>query len=296
MQFFFFLLCFVFTGWLHFQTPASYTSEKVRDNDCSRANTVRKTVEEKMKSACSSADALNLLADLALSVSYDQVPPQPNEALDKNPKESLKKSDLERVFSSANQESVLHALLRTPAAKAIQPLKSSSSPPLTDSELIDLMSKEHNYSLPPSSCLLLDLPGTTFQVQPLSGTTGLLNHHQTVHGNGVKTLHQSVIHDDTSEHSKTSEYLHRHKQKFRHSRTFVIKDSSIEVTRKWEENYDFNLDSKFTSDPKNRGIIRALHGYGICATFKIYIFDLISVLYFLVVVNLTFFLWIYHFQ
>lgn len=270
-SFSFFLLCFVFTGWLHFQTPASYTSAKVTDNDCSRDNTVRKTVEEKMKSACSSADALNLLADLALSVSYDQVPPQSNEALDKNPKESLKKSDLERGFSSADQESVLHALLKTPAAKTIQPLKSSSSPPLTDGELIDLMSKEHNYSLPPSSCLLLDLPGTTFQVPPLSGTTGLLNHHQTVHGNGVKTLHQSVIHDDTSEHSRTSEYLHRNKQKFKHSRTFVIKDGSIEVTRKWEENYDFSLDSRFTSDPKNRGIIRALHGYGICAIFKIYI-------------------------
>uniref|UniRef100_A0A3Q2ZP21 Uncharacterized LOC108230070 n=1 Tax=Kryptolebias marmoratus TaxID=37003 RepID=A0A3Q2ZP21_KRYMA len=232
-----------YLGWLHFQTPACYTSEKVTDNDCSRDNTVRKTVKEKMKRACSSTDALNLLADLALSVSYDQVPPQPNEALDKNPNESLKKCDLKKGLSSADQESVLHALLKTPAAKAIQPLESpSSSPPLGDSELIALISKEHNYSLPPSSCLLLGLPGTTFQVPPLSGSTGLLNHHQTV------------------EHNRTSEYLQRHKQKFRHSRTFVIKDGSIQVTRKWQEKYDFSLDSRFTSDPKNRVIIRALHG------------------------------------
>lgn len=261
-SFSFFLLCFVFTGWLHFQTPACYTSEKVTENDCSSD----KTVQEKMKSACSSTDALNLLADLALSVSYDQVPLQPNEALDKNPNESLKKCDPDKGLSSAEQESVLHALLKTPpAAKVIQPVESpSQSSPLGDNELIALVSKEHNYSLPPSSCLLLDLPGTTFQVLPVSGSTRLLNHHQSMYGSGAKTLHPSVIQDDISECIRTSEYSQRHKQKFRYSRTSVIIDGSIKVTRKWHENYNFNLDSRFTSDPKSRVVIRALHGYVIC--------------------------------
>lgn len=260
-----FLLCFVFTGWLHFQTPACYTREKVTENDCSSDNTVRKTVQEKMKSACSSTDALNLLADLALSVSYDQVTLQPNEALDKNPNESLKKCNPKEGLSSVEQESVLHALLKTPVAKVIQPVKSSSrSSSLGDNELFALISKEHNYSLPPSSCLLLDLPGPTFQVLPVSGSTRLLNHHESMYGSGAKTLHPSVIQDDTCEYIRTSEYSQSHKQKFKYSRTSVIKDGSIKVTRKWQENYNFNLDSRFTSDPKNRVVIRALHGYVIC--------------------------------
>ncbi|XP_013872588.1 uncharacterized protein tasor2 [Austrofundulus limnaeus] len=248
--------------WLHFQTPACYTTEKVTENDCSSDNTVRKTVEEKMKSACSSTDALNLLADLALSVSYDQVPLQPNEALDKNPNESLKKCDPKKGLSSSEQESILHALLKTPpAAKFIQPVTSpSQSSPLGDDELIALVSKEHDYSLPPSSCLLLDLPGTTFQVLPVSGSTRLLNHHQSMYGSGDNTLHPSVIQYDSSEYLRTSEYSQRHKQKFRYSRTSVIKDGSIKVTRKCQENYNFNLDSQFTSDPKSRVVIRALHG------------------------------------
>uniref|UniRef100_A0A1A8GP93 Family with sequence similarity 208, member B n=1 Tax=Nothobranchius korthausae TaxID=1143690 RepID=A0A1A8GP93_9TELE len=45
------------------------------------------------------------------------------------------------------------------AANAIQPLECPSpSPHVGNSELIGFISKEHNYSLPPSSSLLLDLP------------------------------------------------------------------------------------------------------------------------------------------
>ncbi|XP_015819489.1 protein TASOR 2 isoform X2 [Nothobranchius furzeri] len=246
--------------WLHFQTPACYTAEKVTHSDCSSDNTVRKTVEEKMKSACSSTDALNLLADLALSVSNGQVPPQPNQALEIIPKESMK-CELTKALSSADHESVLHALLKNTAANAIQPLECPSpSPHVGNSELIGFISKEHNYSLPPSSSLLLDLPGATFQVQPLSGSTGLLNHHQSMHSNEVRTPQPSFIQEYLWENNRTPDYFHRHRQKFKHSRTFDFKDGSIQVTRKWQENYDFNLDSRFTSHPKDQVIIRALHG------------------------------------
>lgn len=269
---FFFLLCFVFTGWLHFQTPACFASEKLKYKECTRDNSVSKTFEEKMNSACSSTDALNLLADLALSVSNDQVPPQPDPALERKPETSLKKCDLAKDVASAEQDSVLHALLRQPAARPPQPLESPSPRHLMgDSELVGLVSKEHAYSLPQSSSLLLDLPGTPFQVSPLSGSTRLLHHHQTVYGDGFKTLHPSVGQDDRSEHThRTSEYLKKHmvrRRKFRHSRTFVNKDGSFQVTTQWKENYDFNLDSKFTSDSKDRAIIRALHGYVHCVSY-----------------------------
>ncbi|XP_069019683.1 protein TASOR 2 isoform X1 [Embiotoca jacksoni] len=247
--------------WLHFQTPASFASEKLKNKDCTRD----KTVKEKMTSAYSSADALNLLADLALGASNDQALPQPNPALEKEPETSLKKSDLTEGFTSPDQESVLHALLRKPAATFIPPLESPSPSRLVgESELVDVVSKEHSYSLPPSSSLLLGLPGTPFQAPPLSGSTRLLHHHQTMYGHGIKPLHHSVGQEDRSEHNdSTQEDLKKYiirRQKFRYSRTFVDKEGSVQVTRQWQENYDFNLDSKLTVDSKNKAIIRALHG------------------------------------
>ncbi|XP_049929954.1 uncharacterized protein tasor2 isoform X2 [Epinephelus moara] len=105
---------------------------------------------------------------------------------------------------------------------------------------------------------------TPFQVSPLSGSTRLLHHHQTMYGDGINTLHPSISQDDRSEQNhRTPEYLKRymgHRRKFRQSRTFVSKDGSIQVTKQWKENYDFNLDSKFTSDSKDKTIVRALHG------------------------------------
>ena len=269
----FFLLCFVFTGWLHFQTPACFASEKLKYKECTRDNSVRKTVKEKMNSACSSTDALNLLADLALSANNDQVPPQPDAALERKPETSLKKCDLTKDVTSAEQESVLHALLRQPAARPMQPPESPSPSHLVGgSELVALVSKEHAYSLPPSSSLLLGLPGTPFQVSPLSGSTRLLHHHQTKYGDGIKTLHPCVGQEGRSEepNHRTPEYLRKQmarRRKFRHCRTFVDKDGSIQVTKQWRENYDFNLDSKFTSDPMDRTIVRALHGYVHCVIY-----------------------------
>uniref|UniRef100_A0A3Q1J401 Uncharacterized protein n=1 Tax=Anabas testudineus TaxID=64144 RepID=A0A3Q1J401_ANATE len=230
-----------------------------------RDNSVRKTVKEKMNSACSSAEALNLLADLALNATNDQVPQQPDPALERKPETSFKKCDITKDVTSAEQVSVLHTLLRQPAARPIQPLEStSSSHPVEGTELIDLISKEHAYSLPPSSSLLLGLPGTPFQVSPISGSTRLLHHHQEFYGNGIQTLHPFVCQEDRGEHNhRTPEYLKKpvvHRQKFKYSRTFVNKDGTIQVTRQWKENYDFTLDSTFTSDSKDRTIIRALHG------------------------------------
>ncbi|KAK2842485.1 hypothetical protein Q5P01_012685 [Channa striata] len=251
--------------WLHFQSPACFATEKLKCKEYTRDNSVRKTVKEKMNNACSSTDALNLLADLALSASNGQVPPQPDPSLERKPETGLKKCDLTKDVTSAEQESFLHTLLRKPAAKPIQPLK--SPPPchlVGGTELIELISKEHAYSLPPSSFLLLGLPGTPFQVSPLSGSTRLLHHHQHLYGNGFQALQPSLCQEDRGEHNnRTPEYLIKHmvhRQKFKHSRTFVNKDDSILITRHWKDNYDFNLDSKFTSDPKDRTIIRALHG------------------------------------
>uniref|UniRef100_A0A669DFT3 Uncharacterized protein n=1 Tax=Oreochromis niloticus TaxID=8128 RepID=A0A669DFT3_ORENI len=229
--------------------------EKLKNKDCTSDNSVRKT--EKMNSAYSPADALNLLADLALSADNDQAPPQPNPSFERKPETSLKKSDLKKDLTSAEQESVLHALLRQPADRSTQPHESPAPSHLVvNRELIGLVSKEHAYSLPPSSSLLLGLPGTS----PVSDSSRL-HHDQTMYG--FQTLQPSVGQEDGSEYDKTPEYLKRcmaRRQKFRYSRTFVNTEGCIKVTRHWQENYDFNLDSKFTSDPKDKTIVRALHG------------------------------------
>uniref|UniRef100_UPI003AAE60D2 uncharacterized protein tasor2 isoform X1 n=1 Tax=Centroberyx gerrardi TaxID=166262 RepID=UPI003AAE60D2 len=249
--------------WLHFQTAASFASEKLKYKACTRNNSVRKNLKEKMHTACSSTDALTLLADLALSGSNNQVPQQPDPALERKLDSSLDMCDLTKDVTSAEQESVLHALLRQPAARPS--LKSPSPKGLMGSnDVVVLISKEHAYSLPPSSSLLLGLPGTSFQVPPLSGSAGLQQHHQNMYGDEIQALHAIVCQEDKSGHKHgASAYLTKdmvRRRKFRHSRTFVDKDGSIQVTRQWKENYDFNLDSKFTNDPKDKTVVRALHG------------------------------------
>ena len=160
---------------MHFQTPTSFPTDKHKDGFSD--NSVRETDTEKLNNACSSAEALNLLADLALSASIDKVLPQP--ALKGKPETSFKKCGLKKHVPSAGQESLLHSLLRQPAARLIQPLETSSpSPPVEDRELVGLISKEHGYSLPSSFSLLLGLPGTTFRVAPLNGSTRLLHNQQ----------------------------------------------------------------------------------------------------------------------
>lgn len=221
-----------------------------------------------MNSSCTSTDALNLLADLALSANNDQAPAQPDPALERNPETSLKKCGLTKDVAIADQESILHALLRQPSARLIQ-LFESPSP--SGSELVDLISKEHAYSLPPSSPLLLGLPGTPFQVSPLSGSTRLLHPQQQLYGDGIQTLQPTVCQEDRGEQNhRTPRNLKKHvahRRKFRRSRTFVNTGSSIQVTRQWKESYDFNQDSKFSSDAKDKAIIRALHGYVYCVVY-----------------------------
>lgn len=219
-----------------------------------------------MHTAFSPTDALTLLADLALSASNDRVPQQPDPTLERKLDSSLDVCGPIKDVTSAEQESVLHALLKQPAVRPTLPLKSPSSNGLVESnDEAVLISKEHAYSLPPSSSPLLGLPGTSFQVPPLSGSAGLQLRHQNRDDDGIQALHTIVCHKDKCGHkhgapSDLQKGLIR-RRKFRHSRTFVDKDGSVQVTRQWKENYDFSLDSKFTNDSQDKTVIRALHGY-----------------------------------
>lgn len=43
-------------------------------------------------------------------------------------------------------------------------------------------------------------------------------------------------------------------------REIIQKGKSIEVSRKWHEKYDFNLDTQFRNSPRDKSVLRALHG------------------------------------
>ncbi|XP_054632482.1 uncharacterized protein tasor2 isoform X2 [Dunckerocampus dactyliophorus] len=216
---------------LHFQTPSNETCKQ-----SSRHNALQKNIHTSNRST----DALNLLADLALGAANEQVAPQPGEE---------QKGDNAKDVASANQVSLLHALLRKPFYKPTQPLESSAH--AEGMELVSLLCKEHAYSLYPS----VGLPVTPFQVSPLSGSTGLLYHHQTMYGI------EACFSDHHSENSHmTSKHVKKRMKMFKRYRSFVDQGGSVQVTRQWKEKYDFNRDSRFSVESKNRSIIRALHG------------------------------------
>ncbi|KAM4618400.1 uncharacterized protein tasor2 isoform 1-T1 [Polymixia lowei] len=250
--------------WLHFHTPASVASERLKHKGCSRNNSDRKKRKEHLHTTCQSTDGLTLLADLALSDSNDQVAQQPEPAQTKRDS-GLEMCDLAEDDTGTESETIIHALLKQTAARPICSPKSPSPKGLAESkDVVGLISKEHAYSLPPSPSLLLGLPGIPFQIPSLSGSAGLQKHHQIMYGDGTQALHAFLCQEDKSELECTApNFLKKdmvRRRKFRHSRTFIEKNGSIQVTRQWKGNYDFDLDSKFTNDSKDKTITRALHG------------------------------------
>lgn len=246
------LLSFVFTGWLHLRSNCPKSKDLGNKED----HPDRGTAEQ--RSSCFPTDGLNLLADLALCATPDQLPSQPEQAQDR----SLKNPSWKNADSVAEQESVLHALLRRPAAR---PIPSLQSPPpvhnVGNGELAGLITKEHAYSMHPSTSLLLGFSSMPLQVYPLSGCTRLLDRHQ--------TQNLALDQEDKSDHQtpECTEIQTLERKFFRHSRTFAIKDGSVQVTKRWKRKYDFGLDSKFSNDPQCRTICRALHGY-VCCLFR----------------------------
>uniref|UniRef100_A0A8C6T247 DUF3715 domain-containing protein n=1 Tax=Neogobius melanostomus TaxID=47308 RepID=A0A8C6T247_9GOBI len=240
--------------WLHFQTPTCY-AEKQYDG-CSRDISVRKTVKEKTDT---SSEALNLLADLALSANKEQVSPHPMEACLQEFGSSLKKCEITKDVSNPEQQSVLHALLKH-ASKPIQPSETPSPNSFGGSELVDVICQEHAYSLPSSPSLLLALPAP-FQVSPLNGSSRLL--HTKRQWEGAQTIHPIFSPEEIAEWKRRDPgdpQKSWYRRKFCLLRTIVNKEKSVQVTRHWEGLYDFNLDSRFAVDPKEKTIVRALHG------------------------------------
>lgn len=223
------------------------------------------------------ADALTLLADLALSDNSGQ-----NEktlqslGLGTEGMLSQRQGTQDSVKDSGSQEaaSVLHALLRRPADTLKLPIPAKSPMPsglVMRGEWVVVISKDHSYSQPPS--LLLGLSGPRLQALPFPRTDPLMKpklvnlHARAVSrkDDWVLLQRESCINRNGWEQQapmkKQLKSTTKEKRRSKRRRQIVEKDGSIEVTRVWREQYDFSLDSKFTNDPHDKAVTRALHGY-----------------------------------
>ncbi|TSO77778.1 Protein TASOR [Bagarius yarrelli] len=199
------------------------------------------------------SDALNLLADLALSVNGDKM------------LHDLRENHLEAKTTGSTQTVI--NLLRDLAPKLKLPAKSPFPEGLVvTGDLILEISKEHSYSQPTSP-----LAGICPQDQPL---VECVESRLSMKSNLLLKLPQLTDHPDF--HKKGGKNgckflpslsgapaavkTHVWRSLFLSCRSIVEKGDSIQVTRRWKENYDFKFDSKFTNDRLDKCVTRALHG------------------------------------
>lgn len=205
------------------------------------------------------SDALNLLADLALSANSAKMLP--------NPAKARKKSHA-GAKTSNSPESVLHALLRGSSAKLKLPPQSPFPESiLVPGEMLLEISKEHSYSQPTS--LLPGLSGAPPQFRPPAGSVGsLLSLDPKLH---LKLPHHTsgTIYEEKGgkngwRHPASLDVPHPSSRvrspRLFHHRHVIEKDGLLQVARLWKEKYDFRFDSRFTNDSLEKSVTRALHG------------------------------------
>ncbi|CAM4718392.1 unnamed protein product [Leuciscus chuanchicus] len=261
-------------GSLNFDTSAPFEIAKRNDQQLisslgDRVGRTRISVDGKASaesesmSASLPSDALSLLADLALGASNDKMLSN----LEANPGQEA----LDGMKGSGSPESVLHALLRCPSGRFKLPPRSPFPEGLlVTGELILEISKEHSYSQPTS--LLSGLSGTSPQVSYPSGCVDSAlslktGHHLNLPKDAAPSCHQEEGGKTEWKHLISSDRtmllipkMKARKSRFLRNRSIIEKEGKIQVTRIWEEDYDFKFDSKFTNDNIDKTVTRALHG------------------------------------
>ncbi|KAI4895838.1 hypothetical protein NFI96_016993 [Prochilodus magdalenae] len=206
------------------------------------------------------SDALNLLADLALSANSDKMPPLPAKS---------RQETHDGVKTSKSSKSVLHALLRSSSGRLKLPPKSPFPEGLVvPGDLMLEISKEHSYSQPTS--LLSGLSGACPQASPPAGCAeSLLSLNPKLQLKLADHTSGTVCQDKGGKngwrHSLDGPLPSALKAKVQRSkflshRQILDKEGLIQVGRDWKESYDFRYDSKFTNDRLEKSVSRALHG------------------------------------
>ncbi|XP_019895771.3 uncharacterized protein tasor2 isoform X2 [Esox lucius] len=214
--------------WLHYHTPASFESEKVAQPISSQLLTldpdVRRVVSRGRHRKCASAVSCPPVDALSL---------------------------LADLALSTSSDKVLD---QQPETGALEKLDVCPSLVISDSSV-----KDGGLPLQPDG---------SFRQAPIS--EGIQHNRKAINDDGTQVL-QTLICQERDQNRKElgeepkmgPESLSKgiaRRQKFRRLRQFLVKDDSVQVTRLWKENYDFSADSKFTNDPMDKTVIRALHG------------------------------------
>ncbi|XP_031420028.1 uncharacterized protein tasor2 isoform X3 [Clupea harengus] len=281
---------------LSFDTAAAHNTDQLNQAQCQTANDLTGHVLEEpcvgsdekscglegvVNAACLPADALTLLADIALSGNSGK-----NERMLQNlqvgleSKLSQRQGRQDSVKESGSQEavSVLHALLGHPADRFTIPSKSLLSKALLmKGQCVVVISKDHSYSQPPS--LMLGLSGAPLKAFSRSTDSLTLPNSLRLQGRPLSSKDDRIllqVHREASSDSwdktrvningweppmkQLMSSISKDVPRSKRHRQIVEKEGSIKVTRPWQEQYDFSLDSKFTNDPHDKTVTRALHG------------------------------------
>ncbi|XP_041967157.1 uncharacterized protein tasor2 isoform X3 [Alosa sapidissima] len=232
------------------------------------------SVEGVVNALCMPADALTLLADIALSgrSGKHEIRLQ-NLGLDSEGKLGQRRGTRDGVKECGSQVSVLHSLLRDSKSLKIPIAPRSPLPKglVMKGECVVFISKDHSYSQP--SSLVLGLSGAHLQALPFRKSTDSLTMPNSVELQGrplntrkdwILLQRQPCVNRNGLEQQSPIKKLlpsnSKEMRKCKRRRQIVEKDGSIKVTRLWREQYDFSLDSKFTNDPHDKAVTRALHG------------------------------------
>ncbi|KAL7884690.1 hypothetical protein AOLI_G00074600 [Acnodon oligacanthus] len=241
------------------QLVAAFTEDRVGGKGIS---SVGKSSKEALATGVSlPSDALNLLADLALSANSDKMLPFPAKP---------RQETLVGVKTSNSPVSVLHTLLQGSSAKLKLPPKSPFPEGLVvPGDLMLEITKEHSYSQPTS--LLSGLSGACPQAPPPAGCVeSLLSLNPKLqlrlpeHPSGAvcpdKGGKNGWRHPSLDVPLPSTLKAKMRKPRFLHQRRIIEKGDLIQVGRLWRESYDFTYDSRFTNNRLEKSVTRALHG------------------------------------
>ncbi|KAM4902079.1 protein TASOR 2 [Sylvia borin] len=237
----------------------------------------------------SESHALNLLADLALGSCIPALIPKDSgiillESRDSNPQslpvasdhkyhmadkqENQKKPTLSNNKTSLNQQNLRKKDPKddppTEKTSGILPAAFQVFPAREAAEVNkhSIISDEHSYASPmPDDPKTPSDPKGKPKGNPNPGLTPPKTNCRNVPSAPLvgKVLPFRHHHSNTSEPAQSRGWG-RKKEEFSRRHTVTVSGNSLKVTCGWEEEYLFHLDSRYTNDPLEKTVIRALHG------------------------------------
>ncbi|MGH0131005.1 UNVERIFIED_CONTAM: hypothetical protein FKN15_008689, partial [Acipenser sinensis] len=258
-------------GWLNFETSSDSSENQSTQSSPSEQPMLD---FERNTRLSQPSDALNLLADLALGSSTSGTTPAVQSKETSDVSKNMNTSACQENVSLTDKHVQSHTVLVCEANLSPtsldncetlrQALLNSKFPqglPVTEELILDVIVKEHSYSQP--SSVLMDLTDQSPLASTNSGESGNVNEVALV-GRVAPFVHQQQPFYDCQKSKKCSSFSQNMQEsscvKAGLSRVVFEVNGILKVTREWKENYEFALDSKYSNDPLDKCVTRALHG------------------------------------